>query len=684
MIDRCALVSRHCPNIDRLDPLAPIHLGNGEFVVTVDVTGLQSLPGAYEPLPLVAMANWAWHTAPSPEGYDRRPFVPALFESHGRQVPYLYTANPWWKPDPDPHAQYLARNPHHFNLGVLGLLLDGAPLAPALVEAIDQRLDLWSGLLTSRFRLKGEAVTVMTVCDPARSGFSLRIESRLLVAGRLSLALYFPYGSHARSGGEDGRDGSHKTRWGKLAGESWVFKRSMNGMSYTAWLQAGPCSLSAAGLHHFYFQSKVCAKVWDIGLVYSPGAEGEPSLSFENTRTAANHHWSIFWRSGGAVDLSGSADPRWMELERRLVLSQYLTAIQSGGSLPPQESGLMHNSWNGKFHLEMHYWHAAHFALWGRPHLLENSLAWYLEILPQAKTLAANQGYKGARWPKCVGPDGVNAPCSIEPFLVWQQPHPIYYAELLYRARPEEELLRLYAPLVLETADFMASFAAFRESDGCYVLGPPVAPAQECYDHAVTMNPTYELSYWRWGLATAIEWYIRLGKQPDPRLRQVLDKLAPLPHKEGAYLAAETAPDTFLNPDYLKDHPTMVASLGLLPGQDVSREVMAHTLDLIDSRWDWRATWGWDYPMLAMTAARLGQPERAIGYLFRDTPKNRWLILGGNYQAQVLPAYLPGNGGLLLAIAMMAAGWDGDSGDHAPGFPQSGWVVRHENLLKMP
>jgi len=81
-----------------------------------------------------------------------------------------------------------------------------------------------------------------------------------------------------------------------------------------------------------------------------------------------------------AVDLSGSSDPRAPELERRIVLSQYLTAINSAGSMPPQETGRVCNSWHGKFHLEMHWWHAAHFALWGCPQLLERSLPWYSSI----------------------------------------------------------------------------------------------------------------------------------------------------------------------------------------------------------------------------------------------------------------------------------------------------------------
>ena len=53
--------------------------------------------------------------------------------------------------------------------------------------------------------------------------------------------------------------------------------------------------------------------------------------------------------------------------------------------MPPQETGLTVNSWYGKFHLEMHWWHAAHFALWNRTPLLEKSLGWYDRILPAAR-----------------------------------------------------------------------------------------------------------------------------------------------------------------------------------------------------------------------------------------------------------------------------------------------------------
>ena len=38
--------------------------------------------------------------------------------------------------------------------------------------------------------------------------------------------------------------------------------------------------------------------------------------------------------------------------------------------------------------------------------------------------------------------------------------------------------------------------------------------------------------------------------------------------------------------------------------------------------WEWESTWGWDYPMTAMTAARLGEPEIAIEALLKDVQKN--------------------------------------------------------------
>jgi hypothetical protein len=129
----------------------------------------------------------------------------------------------------------------------------------------------------------------------------------------------------------------------------------------------------------------------------------------------------------------------------------------------------------------------------------------------------------------------------------------------------------------------------------------------------------------------------------------------------------------------------VVGVVGVLPGDGVDRATMRRTLEWMWANWNWPDTWGWDYPMLAMCAARLGEPERAIDALLMDAAKNAFRRNGHNHQRPGLTIYLPGNGGLLAAVAMMAAGWDGAPDRHAPGFPSDGsWTVRWEGLRRMP
>ena len=67
-----------------------------------------------------------------------------------------------------------------------------------------------------------------------------------------------------------------------------------------------------------------------------------------------------------------------------------------------------------------------------------------------------------------------------------------------------------------------------------------------------------------------------------------------------------------------------------------------------------------------------------------DKQTNTYLKNGHNYQNDRLRIYLPGNGGLLAAVAMMCAGWDGNDLP-TPGFPKNGaWDVRWENLSPLP
>jgi hypothetical protein len=693
-IDRYALVARHNPAIRKADPFSPLSVGNGEFAFTADITGLQTFPQFYSKgMPLATQSQWGWHTLPNPAGYNVKNFPLTYFESHGRKVGCLYSRVEGRKPE----VRWLRANPHRLHLGRIGLQLQTSAAKEVTLEqltAIEQILDLWSGIITSRFELDGQKVSVQTTCHPTKDLIAVRITSVLIKTRQLKIVVHFPYG--VGSLGRDFQDwskttadwdhpDSHQTQMRRVANNRFDFSRKLdNDRYYVAVLCSPGATISEPEKHKYVIAPDGQSTEFEFVCTFSP-AQVEKSLpTVSETLPASRRRWKRFWSEGGAIELAGSKDPRAYELERRLILSQYLTAIQCAGSLPPQESGLTHNSWHGKFHLEMHFWHAIHFALWGRIHLLEKSLPFYQKILPNARARAKRQGYAGARWEKCMGPNAVQMPSYVEPFLIWQQPHPIYYAELCYRARSDRQTLEKYKNIVFESAEFMASFAAWDQNRKRYVLGPPVVPASENYlnEKTLALNPSYGLAYWDFGLKVAQKWRRRLGLPRNPKWDHVLKHLSPLPVKDGVYVELESFPDSFT---HHKGHPSFVAPLGVLPGDMVDREVMRRTLHKVMETWDWTSTWGWDFPMLAMTAARLGEGELAIEALMKDARGNRWLANGHCYQFEDLPAYLPANGGLLTAVAMMAAGWEGAADKHAPGFPPGpNWIIRCEGLSPPP
>jgi hypothetical protein len=680
-IDRKALVTRHNPVLRNLDPLSPLSIGNGEFAFTADVTGLQTFLSNYDKtMPLCTMSQWGWHTTPLPARLDPKALRLTQYDTHGRPVGYHTSSEGQTE-----LFNWLRQNPHRLNLGRIGLRLMRGDEEGGLsnITEIDQKLDLWTGTLESRFRFDGQPIFVRTSVHPAYDLLAVEIDSPLVqnknLAHGLAVRFGFPYGSPEMNASEWPSPRKHQTTL-TTANHSVRMRRQLDSDEYYVAIDwEGEASFEEVDYHQFLLYPKGAPEQISFVAAFSPRPIKGPLPTASATFAAAANHWRRFWSEGGAVDLSDSSDTRASELERRIVLSQYLTAIQCSGSMPPQETGLTVNSWYGKFHLEMHWWHAAHFTLWNRLPLLEKSLGWYQSILPSARELAKSQGYRGVRWPKMVGPEGRDSPSPVGPLLIWQQPHPIFYAELCYLSQPGRATLNRYRDIVFESAEFMASYAYFQNERQRFVLGPPVIPAQENHPARETWNPTFELHYWSWGLQVAQRWRERLGMKRNAEWQRIINQLAALPVRNGVYLAHENCPQTFTERN--QDHPSMLGALGMLPGAGVDRETMRRTLKRVMKEWQWDKTWGWDYSLTAMTAARLGEPKIAIDALMMETEKNSYLPNGHNYQRPNLPCYLPGNGGLLYAVAMMAGGWTGAPRRSAPGFPADGsWKARVEKL----
>jgi hypothetical protein len=390
-------------------------------------------------------------------------------------------------------------------------------------------------------------------------------------------------------------------------------------------------------------------------------------------------HWKEFWSTGGAIDLSQSKDTRWRELERRIVLSQYQLAAQSAGSWPSAENGLMGvDPWSSQFHMEMVWWHLAHYGLWDRWPMAERALGCYQRFLSVARQLAEQFDYKGAKWGKQVGPEGRTAPWSGSFVLHWQQPHPIFFAELEYRLRPTRGTLEKWQDVVFATADYMADFPV-RDSQGICHLQPIMPPSEQ----GITRDTVFDLAYWRWGLDQAQCWRERLDLMREPHWDEVRRQLAPLPAVDGAFVHSAEWKDTYTNRAW--EHPDPIGVLGMLPPMEgVDRATAHRTVLKVWQTWDWNRCWGWDFPWMAMAAARVGEPQIAVDALLKDAGNKNLYDERGVNTGGPCP-YLPGNGGLLYAAAMMAAGWDGGPANHAPGFPSDGsWVVRWEGLRVAP
>jgi hypothetical protein len=685
-IDRHALVTRH--NITLNDLNKHLALGNGEFSFGADGTGLQTFAGN-------SMSHWGWHSFPLPAGVTADQVPPTGTFQQGRNTGPDDAAPPGTKDI----LSWMGVNPHIMNLGRLRLMhSDGRVIKTDEVTGLNRSLDLWSGVQTSHYQIDGSEVTVETCVHPSLDMVAVRIESPLVESGELQVALDFAYPSFNNGAwvGDFNRTTGHSTV-GTLQGDQRVnLVRKVDAVTYYASLMAGEGSAirlpSSAGTpqpenatngtpgpkpHDVWTVSARGSKTLSFVCAYSADPLPDVLPSAAETKTASAAHWKTFWSTGGAIDLSGSSDPRWFELERRIVLSEYLMAAMSAGSWPSSENGLMGiDPWHGRFHMEMVWWHLAHYALWDRWDMADKAIGCYQRFTPVARELAEQLDYKGLKWGKSVGPDGRTAPWRGNQVLLWKQPHPIFFAELDYRLHPTRATLEKWADIVQGSAENMADYPTKDEKTGIYHLTYVMPPSET----GIASDTVFDLAYWRWGLDKAQEWRERMGLARVPLWDEVRRNLAPLPvDTNGFYMRTAQWNDTYTTRAH--EHPDPVGVLGMLPPMDgVDPQTAQRTVSKVWTTWNWNDCWGWDFPWIAMAAARTGQPEIAVDALLKNSDRNNYATDGmcGGW-------YLPGNGGLLYATAMMAAGWDGAPDQNAPGFPKDGkWVVRWEDLKKAP
>ncbi|GKZ29662.1 hypothetical protein AbraIFM66950_005943 [Aspergillus brasiliensis] len=701
-IDRAQVVSRFNPCRNASSTSTPMQVGNGNFAFGADITGLQTF------LPYGILSSWGWHNSSLPANFTPSDFTGLDWWTHGRLINYDMP-----NPAEPGISQWLIANPHRINLGRIGLIFGGdySNYTEEDLQNKSQILHIYQGILQSNFTIDGHLTTITTSVDPRSDTIAVRLQSELLALGQLGVFLDYPYATdenkyEAPFVGDWNAVSNHTTvlHYAESENQAQV-QHTLDDTTYYTRLQwsGSKASISRVPNTHRYVLQPNGEHTREFEFTAdfsSNGSLQSSSSSVDSIITRSEQWWTTYWETGAFVDLTETGNATADEIQRRVILSQYLLAVNEAGHDPPQESGLVNNGWYGKFHMEMYLWHSAHWTPWGKYPLLERSIGVYDRFLPSSLQRAADQGYNGLRWGKMSDPSGRSAPGEINALLIWQQPHVFYFAETEYQSarqagKIQEGILTKWDHILTESANFMASYAFWNTSASVYDLGPPMYPVSENTPPNSTRNAAFELAYWHFGLDVAISWKARLGQQAPQTWKHVKDNLAPLPtvytvdettgDKVLTYTLYEGIPNMWTDPDTVTDHPALTGIYGLLPPTiAVNQTIASATAAQVASVWNFTTCWGWDFPMLAMNAARLGDVDAAVQYLVHSNFE--FDDVGMPVGTKAPTPYFPGSSGLLLAVAMMAGGWDaatnGSQQDFAPGFPAQ-WKIRAEGFGQM-
>jgi hypothetical protein len=225
---------------------------------------------------------------------------------------------------------------------------DGTPVALDELTDIHQEQILYDGTIESAFSTAdGARVEVTTSCLPQQDAMLYRIKTSLLCDGRAKVSIRLPYptGKHADDAADWTKPERHTSRIVSQTSHGALIAYTLDGTTYYITLQwEGEASLSETEPHHFTLLAK--NDVLTLKATYTQKAsETEPAtFIYEQDLKAVIKAWNRWWAEGAIVDFSRCTDPRAAELERRVVLSQYLTQINCANDTPPQETGLTCNS----------------------------------------------------------------------------------------------------------------------------------------------------------------------------------------------------------------------------------------------------------------------------------------------------------------------------------------------------
>lgn len=577
---------------NHIDSKNPVTIGNGDFAITLDQTGTQSLYETYKDIPLSTMSNKNWFYK------DKKNIKPSYVDGKAYMLFNL---------DNDPNYQINRQYPFKYSFMQI-LLYDNDKLIDINnIKDVKQELDLYKGIVTSSFNYKEKINKTISFIYQDHDEFNFKLQS-----DNLNLALKFNYPSYTKNG----------YRLDILPNV--LVKEDRITLLYD-----DKNSLS------FKLKSSSNYQIVENTLIFD---DNNVSFSLALDEIKEGKLLDEFWKCDNGIIIDNE------ELVKKMVLSKYLLHVNSTGIYPPQESGLTYNCWNSKFHLEMHLIHS----LWNiyNNHVgdLVKSFDYYLSIMPSSLKRASLNGYKGLRFPKMTGPDGEDSPSNIGPLLIWQAPHILFMLQEIYYLYNKENIIKKYEPLISGTIDFMISFLTLKDSK--YQMLDPLLEACESIPLDRCQNPSFELEYWRYTLERQPKIDTVLYGHQRYDYLYITSKIITPKEDDGIYLKTYGVIDKY---DLYKDHPTEGFLMSFFKSKIVDKEKMVKTIDYILKNMDLSSYWGWDFPFLGLSLLNCGEIEKSIEVTQLNTINNQYLYNGYNTSPRDdLKAYLPGNGAFLI------------------------------------
>lgn len=577
---------------NHIDSKNPVTIGNGDFAITLDQTGTQSLYEIYKDIPLSTMSNKNWFYK------DKKDIKPSYVDGKAYMLFNL---------DNDPNYQINRQYPFKYSFMQI-LLYDNDKLIDINnIKDVKQELDLYKGIVTSSFNYKEKINKTISFIYQDHDEFNFKLQSN-----NLNLALKFNYPSYTKNG----------YRLDILPNV--LVKEDRITLLYD-----DKNSLS------FKLKSSSNYQIVENTLIFD---DNNVSFSLALDEIKEGKLLDEFWKCDNGIIIDNE------ELVKKMVLSKYLLHVNSTGIYPPQESGLTYNCWNSKFHLEMHLIHS----LWNiyNNHVgdLVKSFDYYLSIMPSSLKRASLNGYKGLRFPKMTGPDGEDSPSNIGPLLIWQAPHILFMLQEIYYLYNKENIIKKYEPLISGTIDFMFSFLTLKDSK--YQMLDPLLEACESIPLDRCQNPSFELEYWRYTLERQPKIDTVLYGHQRYDYLDITSKIITPKEDDGIYIKTYGVIDKY---DLYKDHPTEGFLMSFFKSKIVDKEKMVKTIDYILKNMDLSSYWGWDFPFLGLSLLNCGEIEKSIEVTQLNTINNQYLYNGYNTSPRDdLKAYLPGNGAFLI------------------------------------